>query len=662
MSLTAVILDFERPAHPPLGNSAPAGPAAVSATVAGRSLLQTPIGSTMLLSHLVSWLRRPAVDAILVTSVAEADASCARLFESVLSGAAATTGVVRLAELQNRLVNAEAADFFLLIDPRRLSGPPPAFDRLLSHLARPRAVQHLVYPSRADGVRERVVYDRDHGVRRVERLYHGVTHFDVATVAASLFTGAHLRELPHPDISDLKSLRLEFVRHGVPSEDVALKDRVIDLESDAGLLQLSDRVLDTLTSRTPPAGFTAAAPDVWVSRSATVAPSARLYGPAVLQPGCRIGENAIVVGPAVVGAAARVGHRASIVHSVVSAGARVESDAFVRDQVVTGAAGRCWNGDPVISDEVVSAAREVLAARSPTPRQAARHETRRRTRAYDVVKRAADAVCAGVGLVILSPVLLAAALLIRLTSRGPVLFAHDREGRDGEVFRCLKFRTMVSDAHARQRALYQASAVDGPQFKLANDPRITRVGHWLRRTNLDELPQLINVVRGEMSLIGPRPSPFRENQLCVPWRRARLSVRPGITGLWQVCRRDRAYGDFHQWIHFDMLYVRHRSIGLDARILAATLLTLGGRWGVPLEWMIPSARDSRSLAAAGATQRIAGTAAPQTDLQTASRRDGKRKVRTESVTAAASVRADHPPADRPAADQLAVFREGHALR
>jgi hypothetical protein len=124
--------------------------------------------------------------------------------------------------------------------------------------------------------------------------------------------------------------------------------------------------------------------------------------------------------------------------------------------------------------------------------------------------------------------------------------------------------------------------MDGPQFKMANDPRVTSVGRVLRRLNMDEIPQLWNIVRGEMSFVGPRPSPFRENQICVPWRHARLSVRPGLTGLWQVCRHDRANGDFHQWIQYDLLYVSHVSLRVDASIFIATLTTLGGRWPVPL--------------------------------------------------------------------------------
>jgi lipopolysaccharide/colanic/teichoic acid biosynthesis glycosyltransferase len=222
------------------------------------------------------------------------------------------------------------------------------------------------------------------------------------------------------------------------------------------------------------------------------------------------------------------------------------------------------------------------------------------------VKTALDVAAAAAGLVALAPLLVAIAALVKLGSKGSVLYADRREGRGGRVFRCLKFRTMCAGADALQRGLLASNQVDGPQFKMAADPRITRLGSWLRRLNLDELPQLVNVVRREMSLVGPRPSPFRENQICIPWRDGRLSVRPGITGLWQVCRNRRDEGDFHQWIHYDLLYVRHMSLAVDLKILAATVLTLGGKWPVPVEWILPrtpTARDARAPRAAGLGQR-----------------------------------------------------------
>jgi lipopolysaccharide/colanic/teichoic acid biosynthesis glycosyltransferase len=162
-------------------------------------------------------------------------------------------------------------------------------------------------------------------------------------------------------------------------------------------------------------------------------------------------------------------------------------------------------------------------------------------------------------------------LLIKLTSRGPILFGHKRQGLDGREFRCWKFRSMRVGADKLQDALRKLNEVDGPQFKIAADPRITPIGKFLRRSNLDELPQLLNVLRGTMSLVGPRPSPDNENQMCPAWRRARLSVKPGITGLWQVLRlRNDPLADFQEWIYYDVEYARHRSIWLDLQILLYT--------------------------------------------------------------------------------------------
>jgi lipopolysaccharide/colanic/teichoic acid biosynthesis glycosyltransferase len=146
---------------------------------------------------------------------------------------------------------------------------------------------------------------------------------------------------------------------------------------------------------------------------------------------------------------------------------------------------------------------------------------------------------------------------------------------------------MYTGAHLAQRGLIALDQTDGPHFKVDRDPRVTRVGRFLRATNLDEIPQLLNVLLGQMSLVGPRPSPFRENQICIPWREARLSVRPGVTGFWQVCRHDRSAGDFHQWIEYDLLYVQYLSFWLDVKILVATVLTLGGKvTHVPASWLV----------------------------------------------------------------------------
>ena len=168
------------------------------------------------------------------------------------------------------------------------------------------------------------------------------------------------------------------------------------------------------------------------------------------------------------------------------------------------------------------------------------------------------------------------AAAIKLTSRGPVFYGHKRQGLRGKTFRCLKFRTMIVDAESVKQDLMAINEVDGPQFKIEDDPRVTIVGAFLRATNLDEIPQFINVLKGDMSIVGPRPSPDEENQMCPAWREARLSVRPGITGLWQVMRSAERTNDFHEWIHYDVQYVRRLSPLLDLKITAKTVLVLAG--------------------------------------------------------------------------------------
>jgi len=192
-------------------------------------------------------------------------------------------------------------------------------------------------------------------------------------------------------------------------------------------------------------------------------------------------------------------------------------------------------------------------------------------RGYLVLKRLMDVCISGAGLLLLSPFLLVVAILLKCTSRGPILFSHRRQGLQGKEFRCLKFRSMMCGAEAMKEQLRELNEVDGPQFKISADPRLTKLGRWLRRYNIDEVPQLLNVLFGHMSLVGPRPSPDDENQLCPAWRRARLSVKPGITGLWQVLRlRDDPDTDFQEWIYYDVEYARHRSLWLDWHILLNT--------------------------------------------------------------------------------------------
>lgn len=189
-----------------------------------------------------------------------------------------------------------------------------------------------------------------------------------------------------------------------------------------------------------------------------------------------------------------------------------------------------------------------------------------------LLKRSLDILGASVGLVVAAPLLAVLAALIKLSSPGPVFFSQWREGHGGRRFRMHKLRSMRVDAHDLQSALREHSEQDGPAFKMRRDPRTTWIGRLLRSTSLDELPQLWNVLVGEMSLVGPRPLPVEESVQCAPWQRRRLAVVPGLTCVWQV--RGRSTVSFVSWMRMDLEYVRRRSLSYDVRLLLSTIPSL----------------------------------------------------------------------------------------
>ncbi len=201
------------------------------------------------------------------------------------------------------------------------------------------------------------------------------------------------------------------------------------------------------------------------------------------------------------------------------------------------------------------------------------------SRSQRTVKRAFDMVVGGLLVVVLTPVLVACTLAVRLSGPGPILFRQRRVGRNGRVFHMHKFRSMVRDAEERQPALRAVgNEADGPLFKLRRDPRVTRVGRMLRAWSLDELPQLFDVLRGEMSLIGPRPLVTHEVDLSDPWARSRLRVKPGVTGLWQVSGRHRL--SFDDLVRYDVFYIENWSLSMDLLILVRTIPAVLFRSGV----------------------------------------------------------------------------------
>ncbi len=192
-------------------------------------------------------------------------------------------------------------------------------------------------------------------------------------------------------------------------------------------------------------------------------------------------------------------------------------------------------------------------------------------------KRALDIAGALVALILAAPIVALIAALIRLESRGPVFYKSVRVGRGGRPFTFYKLRSMVKDADRKRHKIAHMNEADGPIFKIARDPRITRVGRFIRTTSLDEIPQFYNVLIGDMSLVGPRPPIPEEVAQYEPWQLRRLDVRPGITCLWQISGRSRI--GFQEWMRLDLEYIKHQSFGLDLKILLRTIPAVLSREG-----------------------------------------------------------------------------------
>jgi lipopolysaccharide/colanic/teichoic acid biosynthesis glycosyltransferase len=579
VNIYPVLLD-SRPAY--AGSAPAAGVAAAPA-----SLLLMPLGEATLLSHVRSRLLPVTPHAPHVVAGPQIDSPAYR--DALREAEPSLGSVFTSAEFRARLDAYDASDWLLVVDANCIPATGLAPESLLRHPGDPRWVRHLVALEKSDdGTRECVEFDAGGHVRRIRRFYDAVTWPFTAGVSCSLLPAACAllaADLPWTSLSEMKHV---LSRHGIPSHDLSIQEPVVNLAVEEDMLAFSEHFIAEATDAA--ARGRSPAHVLYSGVGHQVDPSARLVGPVILQSGAAVAKDATILGPALIGRGARVGAGALVAQSVVAGGAVVLPGATVRHRVLV--------GETVAAEQAVVHAGPARLRTATSEYQLPRGRERRRDQerrqpedrrqdwAYASWKPVLEGVLAGVALVLLSPLMLLLALVVKLDSRGPAFYGHKREGKDGRLFRCWKFRTMYVGADARERELRARSQVDGPQFKLQGDPRITRVGRWLRASNLDELPQLFNVLRREMSLVGPRPSPFQENQMCVPWREGRLSVRPGITGLWQVCRHERSEGDFHQWIQYDLLYVRHTSFAVDLKILAATVLTGGGRRHVPLSWIL----------------------------------------------------------------------------
>ncbi|MCP4589389.1 MAG: hypothetical protein GY842_01465 [bacterium] len=330
--------------------------------------------------------------------------------------------------------------------------------------------------------------------------------------------------------------------------------------------------------------------DVWAADDARIGASAYILGPILIGRQCVIEDGAQLIGPAVIGDGCRIGAgglvresilwpgvesraRARIEYSIVGSNFKVDPGRQVHREVVIGngtGAPRRYKADGDRDNHGRANGRHCGRSKpSRWPVEMPRSWFLRATKRFIDVSAASAALLLGLPLVILI------AVLVRLDSAGPVFYVQRRCGRNGREFSMFKFRTMKVGAELLQQQYKAHSSVDGPMFKMFDDPRRTRCGRVLRDLGLDEIPQLFNVLRGDMSLVGPRPLVMDEMQRSPNWRDFRLTVKPGITGLLQVAEHREC--SFHNWVRCDIEYVQNWSIALDCRIILKTTLWVAAR-------------------------------------------------------------------------------------
>jgi lipopolysaccharide/colanic/teichoic acid biosynthesis glycosyltransferase len=315
---------------------------------------------------------------------------------------------------------------------------------------------------------------------------------------------------------------------------------------------------------------------VWVGKDVKISPNAYLLGPIVIDDGCEIKDGAQIIGPTVIGKRCRISEGAIVrecilwddaalsdhshaEYSIIGETSYIPDNSIIKNMIILNGL-RVGDANLIPSDysiKSVAALSEIISI------------GRSSHKLYKVVKRIMDVSLSSVGIILLLPLFLLIAIAIKIDSTGPVFYKQKRCGKGGKLFSMLKFRTMVDNAEDLQKELLSKNEVDGPLFKISNDPRVTKFGKILRKISLDELPQLFNVLKGEMSLVGPRPLIMDEMKFSPTWRDARLKVKPGITGLWQVEGRSEA--PFHDWIRYDVSYVKNQSLWLDIKVLSKTL-------------------------------------------------------------------------------------------
>ncbi len=433
--------------------------------------------------------------------------------------------VVRLGE-SSEIV--EDAELFLLIAPRLLTmfRIRPLVD-LLSWI-KPDILWVRIHHSVERGYRETAVTDEDGRFLRFQRSYGGS---DARLARAAITPQRAIAEAwkiaPTPR-EGWRQLRRDIppLRRTARS----IEGRTYDRESNREVMQFVRQLIQT-----------------WRRPDATIDRARRVSAGIWMDRGGHVPEGTDFVGPSWIGAGRRL-----------DTGASVIGPAALWDDPSSRPAALTVQWDQLEPSDVF--------VRPVNPRAPSAF--------YTHAKRVFDIGFALTALLMVLPLFPFILLAILLEDGLPIFFSHQREARGGRVFGCLKFRSMYKNADEIKAELGARNEVDGPQFFIKDDPRLTKVGRLLRNFHLDELPQLFNVLAGDMSIVGPRPSPYSENQFCPTWREARLSVTPGITGLWQVMRTRREGLDFQEWIRYDIEYVERASMRLDIWIVWRTILNI----------------------------------------------------------------------------------------
>ncbi len=435
----------------------------------------------------------------------------------------------------------EHAPFYLLMEAKALAVfDPSAAEEELSRVES-ELLYVRVHDARQRGGRERVVTDENNRFVRFERVYDR-PHSSLAR--AALTREIRMARAWQSAASPQEGWRL--LRRLVPKSHRSTLEREGMLYDGYEPPEVATFIRDLTRSWTRPdctvLRARQAGPGVWQDRDAAIDPSAKLIGPVWIGAGRRADSGTMVIGPAV-----------------------LWDDPAMRPEL-----------EPVRWEEApwrdVYPATQLAPFHVPEP--ALVQSLAQARKIHNFCKRGFDIVFSLVAIGLTMPLYPLVILAIAIEDGWPFFFSHRRETTGGREFPCIKFRSMRKDAEKMKAQIKASNQVDGPQFYIQNDPRLTRVGRIIRKFRIDELPQFFNVLVGHMSVVGPRPSPFNENQFCPGWREIRLSVRPGITGLWQIKRTRKPSTDFQEWIQYDIEYVENARWSLDLLIIWKTCLTV----------------------------------------------------------------------------------------